>query len=249
MLELLEKYRYVEIKQRARDYLVDGERFSRVSAVLGFMDKPGLAPWLGKITLEAVGEALRDEHNLTDLRDAILETPGASDMRDEAIDKILEDAKERREITRKSASAYGTAVHEDIVAVVGGAKPKYGESVQALKCIADHGIAIEAQEMMLWDSSFKIAGTCDFIGRDPEGQIVVMDWKTGQGPYPEMALQLGAYSRMLDIITPEMTAHASIVKLTPDAYSVHKVRDLKAAQRVFIALSGLRGSLKQEWWA
>ena len=40
------------------------------------------------------------------------------------------------------------------------------------------------------------AGTIDLIVRDSEGRVGVVDLKTGKGVYDEVAVQLGAYSRL-----------------------------------------------------
>lgn len=57
-------------------------------------------------------------------------------------------------------------------------------------------IEIIAQECALVSERHQYGGTPDAIGRDHEGRLCLLDWKTSNGVYGEMLVQLAAY-RML----------------------------------------------------
>jgi hypothetical protein len=62
-----------------------------------------------------------------------------------------------------------------------------------LPFFANNCLVPEIQEFHVWSLKHKYQGTLDLIGI-LNGTLVVLDWKTSSGIYPEMALQLAAYA-------------------------------------------------------
>lgn len=97
---------------------------------------------------------------------------------------------------RDKAALLGTAVHA--AAAEGKALADVGSDVapflrQYMDWCAVSGVEILASEFQCWNPTVGYAGTCDLLGRFPDGSIWVVDLKTGKGVYGEHALQLMAY--------------------------------------------------------
>ena len=83
----------------------------------------------------------------------------------------------------------------------------------------------EAIELKMVSEKFKIGGTADFIARI-NGALVLGDFKTSKGIYPEMTAQLAAYRKMYLEIQPKAKIEsAMILKLDKNsgAFSHHFV--------------------------
>jgi len=57
-----------------------------------------------------------------------------------------------------------------------------------------HPITVISIEKPLISNSLMFGGTPDLVCRDPFGNLIIIDWKTGAYIYPEHAIQLAAYS-------------------------------------------------------
>ncbi len=98
--------------------------------------------------------------------------------------------------TRDRAAELGTAVHA--AAAEDKKLPEVGSDIapylrQYIDWRAVSGVEILASEFQVWNPTIGYAGTCDLLGRFPDGSIWVVDLKTGKGTYGEHALQLMAY--------------------------------------------------------
>lgn len=51
----------------------------------------------------------------------------------------------------------------------------------------------------------RFAGTLDAVGRDQDGKVVLLDWKTSNGIYGEYLYQLAGYALLLEENKPEWT--------------------------------------------
>ena len=225
-IELLPQYRGVEVVPRARDYLIDGERYRRVSTITNVIDdgkSRGLMGWAKKETLKKVQEILRNPEVEGGL--AQIFADGGSPAEYGAwVDRVMAAGKKAADAKRDAAADRGTCIHEEIRQAL---SPPYVERVisdecgHALNFIEDNGITVDAVEMTLWDPETKVAGTCDGIGRNREGERIIWDWKTGKGSYPQMVLQLGAYAQMLEWMTGDIVCEAYILKLSPNGCQPH----------------------------
>ena len=248
-LELLPQHRNVKVVQRARDYLVDGVSYQRVSTILGVIDKPVLAGWAKRVTLEAVEAALMGPETQAGLETLMVEAqPGEYEG---WVSRLMDSVRHAADAQRDKAADRGTEVHREIAAALADDGPPFeiyisDEADRALQCLADRGWTVDATEATVWSDALMTAGTCDAVGRDKDGRRIIWDWKTGSGPWWEMALQLGAYAGMLHRLTGEPVEDAYIVKLMPDRYEVHRVNNLVEAQDAFLWAVQLSRAGKRE---
>ena len=75
---------------------------------------------------------------------------------------------------------------------------------------------------------------------------MLWDWKTGSGPWPEMALQLGAYARLLE--PWHEVDEAFIVKLSPEGAVKHSPDNLSEAISSFLKAYDLQNGIKKVAW-
>jgi hypothetical protein len=60
------------------------------------------------------------------------------------------------------------------------------------------------QEIQIVSEIHKYGGTPDAIARDVQGRLVLLDWKTSSGVWPDHLVQLGAYRILWNETHPEM---------------------------------------------
>jgi hypothetical protein len=98
---------------------------------------------------------------------------------------------------RDSAAELGTAVHDaavnmlPIVAVDADVQPFLR---QFYDWLAKSRATILTTERQVWNLTVGYAGTFDLLVRFPNGDIAVVDIKTGRGTYPDHVLQLISYA-------------------------------------------------------
>jgi hypothetical protein len=98
---------------------------------------------------------------------------------------------------RDSASELGTLVHDYAVArtPLAQADPDARPFLaQVYGWLADSGVNIIATEKQVWNLSIGYAGTFDYLVEFPNGDIGVIDLKTGRGTYTDHVLQLISYA-------------------------------------------------------
>jgi hypothetical protein len=115
---------------------------------------------------------------------------------------------------------------------------------------AASGMDIRLTEAMLYSVKYRYAGSADAIAyRD--GKLTVLDWKTGNGIYPEYGLQVAAYAKALEEMTGEPVSEAWTVRLgrTGLDFESQRVVDLDRAFISFRAAlylwRALQGNLLQ----
>lgn len=97
---------------------------------------------------------------------------------------------------RDEAAKLGTAVHD--AAAEGKALTDVSPEVaprlrQYLDWLNASGATILASEYQVWNLTIGYAGTVDLLVRFPNGEIYLLDLKTGKSTYPEHAMQCLAY--------------------------------------------------------
>lgn len=78
-------------------------------------------------------------------------------------------------------------------------------------------------EMTLVNEELQVGGTVDCVGKIDD-ELVVVDWKTSKGgPYPEMIIQLGAYTYMYEAAQPKANvAYGIIMRFGKEDGKFHK---------------------------
>ena len=236
-LTLLPEYTNIEINPQKDGYMVDGIKFYRTTSVLQVINKPALVNWIKKTTLESVRKDL--------------DTIDFSPIDDKWIASLLENAKNASDKARDDAAEAGTGVHETLSNMFTGYwedKDLTKQKKAAVKFMNDMNLTLEAVEVPLWNDIWRVGGTCDAIGRRSDNYRVIWDWKTGSGPWPEMAFQLGAYSGMIRRLTGERVAEAYVVHVKEDHYVASKVDDLVEAEEAFDVTAKLHSIMRRFWF-
>ena len=141
--------------------------------------------------------------------------------------------------------AFGALVHSQLEAALGpaveGSFPMWRKNGDAACYIdaarafcSDYLVGVYAVETTVYSDRIGYAGTVDLWAQARNGGgVVVVDWKTGKGIYPDHALQLAAYAGADRIIhsgkvwsMPEATAGA-VVRLGEDG--TYEARWLRAS--------------------
>lgn len=170
-------------------YEIDGAKVPSVSQVLGTAVKgPGLEWWFSKIVAE---EAVDHVHEILER----LKSEGR-----ESTVKWLASARNRHS---SEAAGEGTDIHAMIAAGDGSDH----RSAAALRFLSDRGLKVAGTEVCGANVRDGYAGTIDMVAEDPDGNLVIIDWKvdTSGDPtkrpdlYPEAAEQVAAYSEF-DIV-------------------------------------------------
>lgn len=168
-----------------RYYTWQGQRFPSVTTIRRLAGIPhGLHQW----AINQVIDRVLDEAPSIALR------LGSGEPSEVALTRhyLRQAATEQRD----KAALLGTAVHD--AAATGKSLAEVGPDIaprlrQYLDWREQSGVEILATEFQVWNPTVGYAGTCDLLGRFPDGSIWVIDLKTGKGVYGEHALQLMAY--------------------------------------------------------
>jgi len=68
-----------------------------------------------------------------------------------------------------------------------------------------------ANEFALVNEELRVGGTVDCLGKIDD-ELVIVDWKTSKGgPYPEMMIQLGAYTLMYEAAQPKADVKYGVI--------------------------------------
>ena len=208
-----------------RHYQVEGidELFPSVTNVLGVINKPALAPWARNAALESVQTALLARAGMTE------------SITTQWVANVIDQARQTPDSKRDQAAGFGTQAHELIDHIIQGLEPEVPPELEAvvnnfLAWRASSGMDIRLTEAMVYSEKYRYAGSADAIAyRD--GKLIVLDWKTGNGIYPEYGLQVAAYAKALEEMTGEPVGEAWTVRLgriAPD-FESQRVVDLDRA--------------------
>jgi hypothetical protein len=123
---------------------------------------------------------------------------------------------------RDASAKLGTAVHDaaalglDPATVVDEVRPRL---LQFRSWLATSRVEILGTEFQCWNLTVGYAGTADLLVRFPNGQVWLIDLKTGKGVYSEHALQLIAY-RQAEFVGADDVVDARLTDLLHGAVGV-----------------------------
>jgi hypothetical protein len=162
-----------------------GPLYPSVTTILGIKDKPALVGWAKR---ETAACAVR---NLN-----VLERMVRSGGPQAAVDWL----KRIPDYARDASADLGSAVHAAAEAIARGVSVPVAEDVAPfvaayrrdfLEVFGPRFIALEA---MVCSERYEYGGTADAFA-EIDGEIWLLDYKTGAGVYPDTALQLGGLAR------------------------------------------------------
>ena len=232
-----------------RLYSVEGydEDFPSVTTVLQVMDKPWLAPWKTNLMMDKFKSEFIDRYNRMV---GLGVSPWPSNLGRAGtlalpwLESMIEKAKARPDEVRDAAAEFGTLAHASIELLCRfnhrTEDPAMQRVLEAFEEWRDSsGLTIELSEVMVWHPDEYYAGGIDAIARTEDGELVVIDFKTG-GLYDEAAYQLSAYAVALEELTGEPVKHAWVVRIPRDepaagkpAFQAKQLDDIEGAYATF----------------
>lgn len=167
-------------------YKIDSRRVPGVTTITGSLNKPWMAPWVAKMVTGHVRELFK---------------PGKSYAQEE-IDAMLAEAKRAHLMDRDGKGEFGNDVHALIESHIAGQEITLEPGSNMEKVLTNfiketHGVRWLATEIIVVNRDLFYGGTADAIaeinGPDGKPEIVLIDFKTSTGVYPEHELQLCMY--------------------------------------------------------
>eukprot|EP00947_MAST-08B_sp_MAST-8B-sp1_P002788 g2788.t1 len=225
-----------------RHYKVEGQAkaFPSVTSILNKVNKPGLQHW-------AVAQAIR---SLQDDYSAYLEARadeggvdvvGADDAAQrqfiEDFPDIIARAQQADKRALREAARIGTEAHEAVDVLVRGEEPDItsdvvGNVVEGFRrWQRDTDVVVDPRgDTRVYSERYRYAGAMDAVGVDPDGNAVVIDFKTSKQPYDTHAMQVAAYAHAVEEMTagrghPVAVSRAVVIRLDKDEplYEEHAV--------------------------
>ena len=96
-------------------------------------------------------------------------------------------------------------------------------------------LSVVATELALVSEQHQYGGTMDLVGRDEEGAIHVIDFKTGKDVYAEHQIQIAAYGRLFAEARGEEPRHYSLLRWGRDGdFHHHSWQDMTHPWRAFL---------------
>ncbi len=243
----------VQGKQHFYDVTYKGitTRYSGVTGILSVINKPALINWAKREALSLVEDTLLKRLNGRKSARITLNRTW--------IDALLTDAKKRPETLKDEAADLGTQAHAFIDLIIHGVEPtQIPEEISApVNSFKDwwknSGIQLIAGDTKVASIEYGYGGSLDALGIR-NGELVVLDWKTGSGIYLEYALQVAAYAQAFYETYGIECKSAVIVrfgKKPPIEFEKKEVLDLKQTFEAFLAAKQLKEMLSKthfiEW--
>lgn len=214
----------------------DGVKVPSVTTVLGrFKDSGGLIKWAYSQGREHENLAMRDLPAPTHLHDNVEKAALAGTIAHDFIESyILDGAKEGERFAAIKAK------YADAEAAV--KTRAWNAYQQFLKWLSNTNITITHTEMGNVSEKYRYGGTLDAIGRDADGAVILLDWKSSNKIYGEMLIQLAAYALLLEENHPELIPTGyhilRVAKETAD-FGHHYYGELEKEKKSFLLMREL----------
>lgn len=187
----------VDLTESRKEYIVTNDNrvtdilFPRITDIIGIIDKYALRTWAMNTALDYV------KANLFDNMKSV-QTKSMSEI----LDETLEEASHAHEQKRDVAATFGSEAHDILSRIVETPNMTIASKFQTVvdnwkRWLTQSKLSICSTEQSLYyydeNENISFAGTADLIAMDQDGNIVIVDYKTGARLYPETCLQLAAY--------------------------------------------------------
>lgn len=232
---------------RGHRYTVDGEfdYKTSVTTILNVINKPALVNWAKTDTAERIRDRLMavEADNL----------PG-EDIYPHYIATMTEEEAKRPPVQRND----GSLTHALIEHHITGYMPELEFEVSELdiarvqpavdgakRILREMRLEPVAIEIPLWHPDYDYAGTVDYLGALPGGDLVIMDWKRSKRPYDEYAYQVAAYAEALKAVLADkdrvVKGYVSVLAQERGQFSqAHEVKKLGRSFETFRRALGLQ---------
>jgi hypothetical protein len=208
-------------KKRGECYWVGETPYLSVTKILTVIDKPALRYWFGKEVYFAMAKdpSLSEKEALA----APYKTSDKAKNRGSAVHSIIESWKTISEVVGKE-----------------GPYKNYAMAFQ--DWLDDHDVEVLESERTVVSRKYGYAGTLDMLA-EVNGRRTLIDVKTGKAIYPEVHLQLSAYSQALEEILEAPDSTAVLLLTEEGKYTYEKGKDQLEA---FLAAKKLYEFINQE---
>lgn len=162
----------------------------------------------------------------------------------ERLAALLEEAKLRHQVVVGEANELGSQVHALVEERLrSGRLPRLvGRDQRVVRCaqalstwLDEHPMQVVEVERMVFSLEHGgYAGTLDCAAFSPEGQFVVLDWKTRSSRFlpPEYALQAAAYAKAYEQMHPAVTVDDILIVSVSKADASILVRHIQAGEEM-----------------
>lgn len=174
----------LEFDEEKHHYTWAGKAVPGVTTILSVIGKPALVPW-------AAGCA--SDHWLSEIKSGKTDYAAIHKAAKGAHRKKAGDAADIGKNVHEYAECYAKGI--DLPELLTDSAKRGVDAFH--KWIYAHKVKFIASERRVFSKEHYFAGTCDFVG-EVDGQMVVGDFKTSSGIWPEMRLQTSAYQRALE---------------------------------------------------
>ena len=195
---------YSNKETKKNKYVLDGKDYWRVTSVLSAINKPALMGWKANITLDKARRSLQANVG----KEVIID--------DKFIEEIIEGARAEPDYVLGTARDFGSDAHYALEQyITHGEVPGNASLFRVIgafnQWVKDNGIEMLPQTEVTVAHPFGYAGTIDALGVKGD-ELIVIDWKTSGGIYPEAMLQVSAYAAALQECTGLEVSEAWIVR-------------------------------------
>ena len=213
---------------------VSGKRVPSVTTVMAMKAKPMLVPWAAKMAAEFA------DNNWDQL----------SGMDSESRINLIKKAHFNK---AKDAADLGDSIHVYAEAYMKDEPlPEYPKEAEAsighlMDWVDKYDPRLIAAEVSMW-SDLGYAGTFDLLA-EIDGEIWLLDWKTGKGVYEEVGLQLAALHYADKVLAEEHTilpkaTRFGVVHIRPDHATLIEFVDMAGYFEMFKACLTLYRGMK-----
>lgn len=234
-----------------RFYEIDGQLLPSVTNILGAVAKPALVNWAANMERAAVSDAAADLYAQWAARPIRPHLPRAAYLSTLLVK--LGQVKAHQKALAQAADIGGEChrliewTMRTAIGAVAGPKPVVSDAaLWAFMAFEDFAKAADLKplviERVVYSTIHGYAGTMDLLAR-VNGQLTLIDFKTGKGVYAESHLQSAAYATALAEMGYAAPARALIVRLpkveTDPAFEVVAVPPAAELLPVFLAVKTL----------
>ena len=252
----LPAFQEVLTEQKHDHYKINGKRYQRVTTINNIINKPLILPAAVRTAHEVAAEIFKTNLVRQEFAQILRNSPNPLALRknyNDLVDSTMTQVRLNTDSKRSEAVQAGTKVHAEINEAwrqdqTPNLNHYSSQTINAFNFLQQEKIQVLALETIIWSDEWQIADTCDAIGRYESGELVLWNWKTGTGPWPEMALQLAAYAKMVELLTGEPVAEYFIVKLNPFTATKHRVYYPEEALNMFETAMKLQRGMRTKFF-
>lgn len=231
----------IDFNPKKHTYTINGEVYPSVTTILGIIDKSGpLINWAAKVTAEYIHNNFKEKDGKIFIGDMELNTANAG--------KLLSRAKKEHNIIKTEAGDIGTHAHAEIEKIIKAAKvptesvlcamePQIANPVRAyLKWAEENHFQPMHSEQRVCLLKHKVAGTIDCVGT-LDGKLTLVDFKTSKAIYPEMKLQVAAYTKAWEETFGKKIEQVRILRIGKDKpeFECHTVDNVNFLFSIFLS--------------